>query len=101
MFAFFVWVRASLHRIRTDQILEFGWRWLLPASIINLAIAIWLRLEIWDNGWPIWTAPVLFGAFVIAFIVLAIDEDKDALELNRRMYQTQTLNKASPGTHRD
>jgi len=101
MFAFFVWVRASLHRIRTDQILEFGWRWLLPASIINLAIAIWLRLEIWDNGWPIWAAPVLFGAFVIAFIVLAIDEDKDALELNRRMYQTQTLNKASPGTHRD
>jgi hypothetical protein len=73
----------------------------LPASIINLAIAIWLRLEIWDNGWPIWAAPVLFGAFVIAFIVLAIDEDKDALELNRRMYHTQTPDKASPGTHRD
>lgn len=104
MFAFFVWVRASLHRIRTDQILEFGWRWLLPASIINLAVAIWLRLEVWDSSgqtWPIWAVPFLFGSFIIAFIVLAIDEDKEALELNRRMYHTQTLNKASPGTHRD
>jgi hypothetical protein len=105
MFAFFVWVRASLHRIRTDQILEFGWRWLLPASIVNLAVAILLRLEVWNStaagGWPIWAAPVLFGAFIVAFIVLAIDEDEEALELNRRMYHTQTLEKASPGTHRE
>ena len=30
LFAVFVWIRASLHRVRTDQILEFGWQWLLP-----------------------------------------------------------------------
>ena len=52
------------------------------------------------TGWPIWTAPALFGAFVLLFIILVIDEDKEALELDRRMYQTQTLDKASPGTHR-
>ena len=104
-FAFVVWVRAALHRVRTDQILEFGWRYLLPLSFVNLAIAIWLRLEVWNStaagGWPIWTAPALFGAFVLLFIILAIDEDKEALELDRRMYQTQTLDKASPGTHRE
>ena len=105
IFIFFVWFRAALHRVRTDQILEFGWRWLLPASMINLAVAIWLRLEVWDStasgGWPVWAVPVLFGSFIIAFIVLALDEDEETLELNRRMYHTQTLEKASPGTHRD
>ena len=53
LFAFFVWIRASLHRIRTDQILEFGWLYLLPLSMVNLVIATFLRLEVWtDSGWP-------------------------------------------------
>jgi hypothetical protein len=35
------------------------------------------------------------------FVVLAIDEDKEALEVQRRPYSTQTVIKASPGSHRD
>ena len=36
----FVWARTALPRIRTDQILEFGWRMLLPLSVIQVALAI-------------------------------------------------------------
>ena len=80
LFAFFVWVRASLHRIRTDQILEFGWRYLLPLSIVNLAIAMYLRLEVWNgSSWPIWAPPVITIIAVALFVIYAIDEDKDAL----------------------
>ena len=59
MFALFVWVRASLHRIRTDQILEFGWRYLLPLSILNLGLAMVMRVALWDGSWPIWLAPLM------------------------------------------
>ena len=76
LFAFFVWIRASLHRIRTDQILEFGWLYLLPLSIVNLVIATFLRLEVWtDSGWPIWTAPLLTLIALFFFVIYAIDED--------------------------
>ena len=101
LFAFFVWVRASLHRIRTDQILEFGWRYLLPLSIVNLAIAMYLRLELWSDGWPLWAPPVITIIAVALFVIYAIDEDKDALQYSRRPYNTQTLDKAYPGSRRE
>ncbi|MHC1680038.1 MAG: NADH-quinone oxidoreductase subunit H [Methanomassiliicoccales archaeon] len=44
VFFFFIWVRAATVRIRTDQILKMGWRRLLPMAVINLLIAIALKV---------------------------------------------------------
>jgi hypothetical protein len=103
IFIFFVWFRAALHRVRTDQILEFGWRWLLPLSLLNLAMAAALRLWVYDgiNGeWPI-LVPILITSISLAlFILLAIDEDPEALEARTRPFSVQTTDVASPGQHR-
>lgn len=41
----FIWVRGTLPRLRYDQLMQFGWKVLLPLSILNIAItgvvAIW------------------------------------------------------------
>ena len=115
LFAVFVWIRASLHRVRTDQILEFGWQWLLPLSIVNLGLAIFLRVWVWDSGWGfIWVwdsgwgliAPIIMILMgVVGFVILVVDEDKEALENMRRPYSTYIPGrdpvKASPGIHND
>ena len=102
LFAVFVWIRASLHRVRTDQILEFGWRYLLPLSMLNLVIAIILRLQFWTGEpWALWVPATVTLVSGGLFVILAIDEDKEALEVQRRPYSTQTVVKASPGSHRE
>ncbi|MEC7712825.1 MAG: complex I subunit 1 family protein [Candidatus Thermoplasmatota archaeon] len=56
---FWIFIRWSVPRIRTDQILELGWKKLLPLSLINILIVIFM-VEIYPYFTDIITLPEVF-----------------------------------------
>ena len=39
----FVWISWSVPRVRIDQILHIGWRWLVPLSVLAILLAVFAR----------------------------------------------------------
>ena len=106
----FVWARFSLARIRTDQILEFGWRMLLPLAVIQVVLSLVYRLYLFNPedmsaqndvaGGMAWDAfglpyfvPIATTLFWLGiFWVYLNDEDKSVAQ--ERMFHVQTVEPA-------
>ncbi|WP_408008607.1 NADH-quinone oxidoreductase subunit NuoH [Pseudalkalibacillus sp. A8] len=43
---FLIWLRATLPRLRADQLMSFGWKVLLPLALLNIFISAVIK-EIW------------------------------------------------------
>ena len=51
LIAFFIWLRATLPRLRPDQLMSFAWKFLLPMSLVNLIVAgVWVWTRTWGGG---------------------------------------------------
>jgi NADH-quinone oxidoreductase subunit H len=46
---FYIWMRWTLPRYRYDQLMEFGWKWLLPGAVLNLLLSAYIALKVY--GW--------------------------------------------------
>jgi NADH-quinone oxidoreductase subunit H len=68
VFMFILWMRATLIRLRIDQVMAFSWKFLLPMALINVFITagevlVW---DTWMSGWESFPWPFIFVNFAIA-----------------------------------
>lgn len=71
----FIWLRGSLPRLRYDQFMTFGWKLLIPISIVWIVLVAAVRLSInegwFDRSW-MWAAAGVCVALIAVLVVVEL-----------------------------
>ncbi len=72
MMFMFIWIRATLLRLRIDQLMRFAWKLLVPMALINLVVvAFWLRTSDWTGLLQIARWTIALSLEIVPFVLIA------------------------------
>ena len=55
LFLFMVFIRATLPRLRVDQMMAMAWKFLLPLALVNIfTTGIWIAITRWGEAQGVW-----------------------------------------------
>jgi len=75
----FIWLRGSLPRLRYDQFMHFGWKRLIPISLVWTVAVAAIRTVNLNGGFDrtyLWAAIGVLVALVV--VLLFVDEKKQS-----------------------
>jgi NADH-quinone oxidoreductase subunit H len=80
----FIWLRGTLPRLRYDQFMNFGWKRLIPISLVWIVAVAVIRAASLDGGLDRMTLFVAIGAVLAAVLVILFVVDYADSRAERR-----------------
>ena len=65
----FIWFRGTFPRYRFDQLMNLGWRFMIPLAIANVITCGIGLILVWENGW---NQSLILGLASITTLLVAV-----------------------------
>jgi NADH-quinone oxidoreductase subunit H len=92
-FFVFVWLRGTLPRLRYDQFMQFGWKVLIPVSILWILVVATLRVLSLQNAPQI---VVIAFATTVVFLIMAANVGFESAKKKKELAVADGDNKDEP-----
>ena len=92
-FFVFVWLRGTLPRLRYDQFMQFGWKVLIPVSILWILVVATLRVLSLQNAPRI---VVIAFATTVVFLIMAANVGFESAKKKKELAVADGDNKDAP-----
>jgi NADH-quinone oxidoreductase subunit H len=76
----FIWLRGTLPRLRYDQFMRFGWKYLIPASLVWIVFVAAIRLVGLEGGLNRTTTLIALVVIGVLFVLLFFVGGRDDTE---------------------
>ncbi|MBI2852903.1 MAG: NADH-quinone oxidoreductase subunit NuoH [Chloroflexi bacterium] len=70
VFFVLVWIRATVPRVRIDQLMTFSWKFLFPLALLNLVVTA-VEVVAWPEALPVLLIPVNIAVGAVLVILLS------------------------------
>ncbi|MBI2836638.1 MAG: NADH-quinone oxidoreductase subunit NuoH [Chloroflexi bacterium] len=70
VFFVLVWIRATVPRVRIDQLMSFSWKFLFPLALLNLVITA-VEVVAWPEAFPVALVPLNIAVAAVLVVLLS------------------------------
>ena len=85
-----LWIRATIPRLRIDQIMAFAWKVLFPLSIVNVFVTA-IQVLLWENPttMELWTMAGINWVIAILSVVIFSRIGKNNMTIRKPVFSTR------------